>query len=38
VVAITKCKLGLGPWEQIFYGKFDCQFSGGEKFRRLGDE
>jgi secondary thiamine-phosphate synthase enzyme len=23
VVAITKCKLDLGPWEQIFYGEFD---------------
>jgi secondary thiamine-phosphate synthase enzyme len=23
VVAITKGKLDLGPWEQIFYGEFD---------------
>jgi secondary thiamine-phosphate synthase enzyme len=23
VVAITKCKLDFGPWEQIFYGEFD---------------
>ena len=23
VVAITKGKLDFGPWEQIFYGKFD---------------
>jgi len=23
VVAITKAKLDLGPWEQIFYGEFD---------------
>jgi secondary thiamine-phosphate synthase enzyme len=23
VVAITKRKLDLGPWEQIFYGEFD---------------
>jgi thiamine phosphate synthase YjbQ (UPF0047 family) len=22
-VAITKGKLDLGPWEQIFYGEFD---------------
>ena len=25
VVAITKGKLDLGPWEQIFYGEFDGQ-------------
>ncbi len=24
-VAITKGKLDLGPWEQIFYGEFDGQ-------------
>ena len=23
VVAITKGRLGFGPWEQIFYGEFD---------------
>jgi thiamine phosphate synthase YjbQ (UPF0047 family) len=23
VLAITKRKLDLGPWEQIFYGEFD---------------
>ena len=23
VVAITKARLDLGPWEQIFYGEFD---------------
>jgi thiamine phosphate synthase YjbQ (UPF0047 family) len=23
VVAITRGKLDLGPWEQIFYGEFD---------------
>jgi len=23
VVAITRAKLDLGPWEQIFYGEFD---------------
>jgi thiamine phosphate synthase YjbQ (UPF0047 family) len=23
VVAITKGKLDLGPWERIFYGEFD---------------
>jgi len=23
VVAVTNCKLDLGPWEQIFYGEFD---------------
>ena len=23
VVAVTKSKLDLGPWEQIFYGEFD---------------
>ena len=23
VVAITKHKLDFGPWEQVFYGKFD---------------
>jgi len=25
VVAVTKNKLDLGPWEQIFYGEFDGQ-------------
>ncbi len=25
VVAITKGKLDLGPWEQVFYGEFDGQ-------------
>jgi len=25
VVAVTKGKLHLGPWEQIFYGEFDGQ-------------
>ena len=25
VVAVTKGKLDLGPWEQIFYGEFDGQ-------------
>jgi len=24
VVAITKGKLDFGPWEQMFYGEFDC--------------
>jgi secondary thiamine-phosphate synthase enzyme len=23
VIAVTNCKLDLGPWEQIFYGEFD---------------
>ena len=23
VVAVTKGKLDLGPWEQLFYGEFD---------------
>ena len=23
VVAITKGRLDLGPWEQVFYGEFD---------------
>jgi len=23
VVAVTKGKFDLGPWEQIFYGEFD---------------
>lgn len=31
VVAITKAKLDLGPWEQIFYGEFD----GGRRKRAL---
>ena len=31
VVAITKGKLDLGPWEQIFYGEFD----GGRRKRVL---
>lgn len=31
VVAITKGKLDLGPWEQIFYGEFD----GGRQKRVL---
>src|SRR5256885_11126695 len=31
VVAITKGKLDLGPWEQIFYGEFD----GDRKSTRL---
>jgi secondary thiamine-phosphate synthase enzyme len=31
VVAITKGKLDLGPWEQIFYGEFD----GGRRKRAL---
>jgi secondary thiamine-phosphate synthase enzyme len=25
VLAVTKGKLDLGPWEQIFYGEFDGQ-------------
>ena len=25
VVAITNGELDFGPWEQIFYGEFDCQ-------------
>ena len=25
VVAITEGKLDFGPWEQIFYGEFDCR-------------
>jgi secondary thiamine-phosphate synthase enzyme len=31
VVAVTKGKLDLGPWEQIFYGEFD----GGRRKRVL---
>ncbi|MGQ9618915.1 MAG: secondary thiamine-phosphate synthase enzyme YjbQ [Candidatus Aminicenantia bacterium] len=23
VIAVTNCKLDLGPWEQVFYGEFD---------------
>ena len=23
VIAVTKAKLDLGPWEQVFYGEFD---------------
>jgi secondary thiamine-phosphate synthase enzyme len=30
VVAVTKGKLDLGPWEQIFYGEFD-----GERKKRV---
>ena len=25
VVAVTEGKLDFGPWEQIFYGEFDCR-------------
>jgi thiamine phosphate synthase YjbQ (UPF0047 family) len=25
VVVITEGKLDFGPWEQIFYGEFDCR-------------
>ena len=24
VIAITHGRLDFGPWEQIFYGEFDC--------------
>src|ERR1035441_2985858 len=42
VVAITKGKLDLGPWEQIFYGEFDGRRRKrvlvGSEERRGGDE
>ena len=37
VVPITKGKLDLGPWQQIFYGEFDGQRSKRLVIKAMGD-
>jgi secondary thiamine-phosphate synthase enzyme len=38
VVAVTKGRLDLGPWEQIFYGEFDGRRSKRVLVKIIGDE
>lgn len=38
VVAVTKGKLDLGPWEQIFYGEFDGQRKKRVLVKVIGEE
>ena len=37
VVPITKGKLDLGPWQQVFYGEFDGQRSKRLVIKAMGD-